>query len=71
MEKINGYMDVYHVDRSASTGIPRTPFLSLLIVSGSVWKQSYDDAVVPYARHQLGPEQGVERRRASLRSASS
>ena len=26
MEKINGYMDVYHVDRSAHTGIPRNLF---------------------------------------------
>ena len=31
-------------------------FLTLLIMA-PVWKQSYDEAVVPYARHQMGPEQ--------------
>ena len=38
-------------------------FLTLLIMS-PVWKQVYDDAVVPYTQHQIGAEQawnaGVE-----------
>jgi flagellar biosynthetic protein FliP len=31
-------------------------FLTLLVMA-PVWKQSYDEGVVPYARHEIGPEQ--------------
>ena len=41
-------------------------FISLLIMS-PVWKQVYDDAIVPYTHHQIGLEQAWKAGAAPIR----